>query len=856
MRRAVRHVRALCSVSCMTVAGLLSLAASASAQTFTVRVNGGTPSYGRGTVTSSPAGINCTFLGKENELVGTGTCSASFAAGFHVELSVATTDGTTHTGWTGDCAAFTSTCTLLVDQNRSTIVILKPALHRVTVVGAGNGTGAMVETVNFSASPRIDCLMTRGVTSFQCASDYPFGSKVTLEVRIPNSGTSGNSRFVGYSVPPCANASLCQAVVTEPMTITGTWLVPELHIRGAGTGSGRVVGVGMTSGLDCMVAPSGNTGTCDRVSDLTNNTTLTFTATPNEGSVFVGGSGLCSGTGPCSTMGQEPPNMDLIARFEAQPTGIVSLFLNGTGGYGRGRVTSSPPGIDCDFSNPLSTDGTGTCRADFAVGTTVQLTATPRDGTTPSFAGDCASTSATCTVGMYHDRRVTVQLDPASFPITIVASGNGSGSVDDFANPVGPNLRCSVTRGVAGSGCVTTYPFGAPLRFSPNANGSSKVTVTETACVSAPCTVTGPITLTTTFTAPEINVTGAGSGSGRVVDTAVSGIDCTITPGGLSGSCSKVFDMTQATKANFNPLPATGSVFAGYSGLCSGIQACSTSGDFPPNGQLVARFDLAGASPQLLTVNGAGNGSGVIQSGPAGILCTVTAGVAGSGCSASFASGTMVTLAAGPTGTSQFVGWEGACNSTSMTCTINMAQAQSVTARFEINPTAVQLTILGAGTGNGLVTIVPGNIQCPISGGGIVDGASCVVVAAQPLQVTLTATPQFGSSFGRWEGDECANSTELTCTFTLSANRTVAANFISPHSPHDLTLVLSGASKLTPDESAQLDRLGNMNGTFDLGDLLAFLDRTGQKLTPTDAAAVMAIPQRPTSASPKTRRVP
>ena len=255
--------------------------------------------------------------------------------------------------------------------------------------------------------------------------------------------------------------------------------------------------------------------------------------------------------------------------------------------------------------------------------------------------------------------------------------------------------------------------------------------------------------LTVVFTAPEINITGVGNGSGRVTDTAVSGLSCIITPAGLSGSCSKVFDVSPATQANFVPVPGEGSVFVGYSGLCTGIQACSTSGDFPPNGQLVARFDLAGQEPATAT-----------------------------------------------------------------------------------------LKIQGAGTGNGVVTVSPGGTQCTISGGGIVDGVSCAVMLPQSTQITLTAEPRFGSTFGRWEGDECANSTALTCTFTLSANRTVAANFISPHSPHDLALALTGtSSSLSADERAQLDRLGNKNGTFDLGDLLAYLDRTKQSLTPTDAAA-------------------
>ena len=80
-------------------------------------------------------------------------------------------------------------------------------------------------------------------------------------------------------------------------------------------------------------------------------------------------------------------------------------------------------------------------------------------------------------------------------------------------------------------------------------------------------------------------------------------------------------------------------------------------------------------------------------------------------------------------------------------------------------------------------------------------------------------------------------------------------NFISPHSAHDLGLALIGGATLSPNDRAGLDRLGNQNGVYDLGDLLAYLDRTGQKLTATEAAAVMAAPLAP-SAARTTRRVP
>jgi len=62
---------------------------------------------GSGTVTSSPAGINC------------GTdCSETYNSGTSVTLTATPDSGSTFTGWSGDCSG-TGTCTLIIDSNKS-----------------------------------------------------------------------------------------------------------------------------------------------------------------------------------------------------------------------------------------------------------------------------------------------------------------------------------------------------------------------------------------------------------------------------------------------------------------------------------------------------------------------------------------------------------------------------------------------------------------------------------------------------------------------------------------------------------------------------------------------------------------
>ena len=52
---------------------------------------------------------------------------------------------------------------------------------------------------------------------------------------------------------------------------------------------------------------------------------------------------------------------------------------------------------------------------------------------------------------------------------------------------------------------------------------------------------------------------------------------------------------------------------------------------------------------------------------------------------------------------------------------------------------------------------------------------------------------------------------------------TVTANFASPRDV--VNQLLSGSSPITPAAVLLLDQLGNSNGRFDLGDLVAWLDR-------------------------------
>lgn len=113
---------------------------------------------------------------------------------------------------------------------------------------------------------------------------------------------------------------------------------------------------------------------------------VVLTNTPKEGHYFAGWlSDMCYGTGQCSfTMPDRDVHVDAINI----PISMEELHIYAYGKEG-GRVTSSPPGIDCTAPN--------ICKASFPRDTKVTLTSTSPH----KWRGyNCTSTSVDCIVTM------------------------------------------------------------------------------------------------------------------------------------------------------------------------------------------------------------------------------------------------------------------------------------------------------------------------------------------------------------------------------------------------------------------------------------------------------------------------
>jgi uncharacterized delta-60 repeat protein len=158
-----------------------------------------------------------------------------------------------------------------------------------------------------------------------------------------------------------------------------------------------------------------------------------------------------------------------------------------------------------------------------------------------------------------------------------------------------------------------------------------------------------------------LTVSTSGNGGGSVTSSP-AGIDCRVT-------CSMLF---AAAPITLTARAGAGSVFAGWSGACSGTGACTVT----PNADrsVTADFELP---KNMLRVARSGRGHGTVTSGPAGIRC-------GHACSHAYGYGTAVTLVARPAKGSAFRRWVGGCSSARKSCTLLMTKARSAKALFRL----------------------------------------------------------------------------------------------------------------------------------------------------------------------------
>jgi hypothetical protein len=253
---------------------------------------------GSGSVSSSPAGIDC---GSD--------CSESYDHGTLVTLTPVPEVGSSFSSWSGDCTG-SGACVVTMGGDRTVTATFAPSQHELTVTTDGAGSGSV------SSSPEgIDC-------GSDCSELYDHGTEVTLTA-LADAG----STFASWS-GDCTGSEFCVVTMDTAQSVTATFVPIEhtLTVSTGGTGSGNVTSspAGIDCGLDCSES-------------YTEGTQVTLTAARGIGSDFVGWSGACTGTGSC------------VVTMDAAKA-VTATFDTGTGA---GFYTLAP----CRVVDTRSADG-------------------------------------------------------------------------------------------------------------------------------------------------------------------------------------------------------------------------------------------------------------------------------------------------------------------------------------------------------------------------------------------------------------------------------------------------------------------------------------------------------------------
>ncbi len=292
---------------------------------------------GSGTVTSSPAGIDC---GSD--------CSEPYNSGTSVILTPTPDSGSFFTGWSGDADCTDGSITMDADKTCTALFTLNAYNLNVTINPSGGGVVTALG---------INC-------PGDCTESYNYGNNVPLTA-TPNTGYTFNNWTNCDS--PAGNQ--CTMTTNSDKTVTANFTSTSIQYTLAisKSGEGSVTVVSSPSGIDC--------GT-DCLEAYNANTVVTLTATPEPGTIFTGWAGNADCSDGVVTM-DTPDTKGCWATF-TKPTLAISKSGNGTG-----TVTANPAGINC------GTD----CLEVYNANTVVTLTATPDSGSTFSYwAGnaDCS----------------------------------------------------------------------------------------------------------------------------------------------------------------------------------------------------------------------------------------------------------------------------------------------------------------------------------------------------------------------------------------------------------------------------------------------------------------------------------
>jgi uncharacterized repeat protein (TIGR02543 family) len=661
---------------------------------------------GNGKVASSPVGIDCP---------GT-SCNAAYGVSSSVTLTATPDTGYVFSNWSGNCSGTIATTTVTMSAARYCVANFVSQNPSLTVINSGGGTVT-------SAPAGVSCGDT-------CTSTFPLNSTVTLTAT-----PDATHRFAGWSGNCTGTGSTATVVMATARTCSAVFQTNTLNVTVSGAGT-------VTStpeGISC----SNTGGTCSQT--FATAASVTLTAVPATNYVFTGWSGSCAGTATTATVSVTGTTA-CVANFS---TNTLTVNVSPTGG---GTVTSDVGSISCTTAG-----GTG-CSANFVTQQVVTLTAAPNTASGYMFTGwtgNCTASQlvpTTATVTMNGAKTCTANFTTNT--LTVYVSPTGTGTVTSNVGGI------SCTTAAGGTGCAANYALNTAVTLTAApATGYVFSSWSGTGCTGTTASITVTMSASracyANFTTNTLTVYVSPSAGGTVTSNKGS-ISCTSSGTGCSANFATYGDVVTLTAA-----PASGYVFTGWSGNCTGT-ALTTTVTMSGSRSCTAAF-----STNTLTAYVNPAGGGTVTSNPAGISCTT---YGGTGCAVNVGTyGAAVALTAAPAANYVFTGWDGNCTGTSLTTEVTMTGSKACYANFALNTLTVYLSPSGGGT----VTSDLGGINCLTNG-----GANCsATYATVGQEVTLTAAPATNYVFNGWAGACSGAGTSLTAMVSMNAAKSCTATF-------------------------------------------------------------------------------
>jgi hypothetical protein len=537
----------------------------------------------------------------------------------------------------------------------TTAQVVSPPTNVVALSGSGTATATFPLSVNCGGGlgsgtivsgetpPLINAFCNPpNAPSGTTSSNYASGSVVVLTATPGNNG----STFSAFSGGGCST-SPCSVTVSAATNVSATFNPPTptyvLNIAGTNQGTGTVTSD--SGGINCTSTAGLLTGTCSATFPQGKGVILTEvpSASCTGGACTFtswGGVNLCTNATTCTvTMNSaNTVSVNFAAPASGTALALIQTIPGGTPGTNNitGNWAQAQTAGDTLIVYALIPDATTTVSSvsDTKGNTYSQSSCSPKVGASWTIALYYAANIAASAAGA-NTTTVALSASPGgrqlfglhyagltTTPVDVCAAGSGLSTTPSSGNFTTNFANDLLTSATLVSGSINAVSSGWTSQIASTGNDAEdRQGVAIGTYANAPTQTNNGAwtdlaaawkTTGTSSNSSTLNVRGSGNGSGTVV---ASGINCTLTAGVATGTCSVIVPANGTL--SLTATPTSNSAFTSYSGAgCGTNPSCKTSA-ITTNTDVTVTFNLLATGAQFyISPSGSDSNSGTSSGAP------------------------------------------------------------------------------------------------------------------------------------------------------------------------------------------------------------------------------------------------